>query len=208
MKVLTFDQGSPEWHAARLGRVTASRVADVIAKTKCGPSASRAAYMGELIAERLTGKSAEGFTTADMQRGTELEPLARAHYEARTDQMVDQVGLVLHPSIEMAGASPDGLVDPDGLLEIKCPRTHTHIDYLLGKVPPAKYVPQMAWQCACTGRKWVDFVSFDPRMPPDLQVFLVRYEPTPAYLAELEGEVSKFLAELDAKLAQIQALAA
>lgn len=206
MKILNHPQGSPEWLAARIGLVTASRVSDVIAKTKSGPSTSRLNYMGELVAELLTGVSAEsGFINDDMRRGIELEPKARFAYEMQTDQVVREVGLVLHPTLR-AGASPDGLVG-DGLIEIKCPRTHTHIEYLLGGVPPLKYVPQMAWQCICTGRPWVDFASFDPRLPKDLQLFVVRYEPTMAYLQSLEAEVTSFIAEVDEKVASLRGIA-
>jgi putative phage-type endonuclease len=200
-------QGSDEWLAARVGLVTASRVPDVIAKTKTGPSASRAGYLGELVAERLTGQSAEGgFMNDDMRRGLELEPEARMAYEIRTGRIVEEVGLVLHPTMR-AGASPDGLVD-DGLLEIKCPRTHVHIEYLLAGKPPSKYLPQMAWQCICTGRAWCDFVSFDPKMPEALRLFVVRYTPDAGYLRELEAEVEAFIGEVDAKVEQLGKLAA
>lgn len=208
MRVVDHPQGSPEWLAARVGLVTASRVADVIAKTKSGPSASRAGYLGELVAERLTGVSAApAYQNDDMRRGTELEPDARVAYEVRTAFVVEECGLVLHPTMQ-AGASPDGLVGADGLVEIKCPRTHIHIDYLEGQRPPPKYLPQMAWQCICTGRAWVDFVSYDPRMPERLQLFVVRYTPDPAYLRELEAEVSAFIAEVDAKVAALSRIAA
>lgn len=207
MKVISAPQGSPEWLQARVGLVTASRVADVVAKTKTGVSASRAAYLGELIAERLTGASAASdYTNDDMRRGTELEPHARFAYEMKTEQIVETVGLVLHPTLQ-AGASPDGLV-ADGLIEIKCPRTHVHIEYLLAGKPPAKYLPQMAWQCICTGRAWCDFVSYDPRMPEALQLFVVRYTPPMEYLRELEAEVSAFLEEVDAKVEALRRLAA
>lgn len=195
-----IEQGSDEWLAMRAGHVTASRVADVVAKTKSGPSASRAAYMGQLLAERMTGIPVETYTNADMQRGLALEADARAAYEARTGALVQEIDFARHPSIEWAGASPDGVIGESGLVEIKAPRLHTHIAYLLDGKPPSEYVPQMAWQCGCTGRRWVDFVSFDPRMPERLQLFIVRYEPSVAYIAELEAEVRKFLAELEAKL--------
>ena len=136
-------QGTPEWHAIRLGKVTASRVADVMAKTKTGYGASRANYMAELIAERLTGAPAERYTNAAMQWGTDKEPEARALYEFLTDAAVAQIGFVAHPTISMSGASPDGLVGYDGLVEIKCPNTATHIDTLLGVSGPSKYMLQM-----------------------------------------------------------------
>jgi putative phage-type endonuclease len=207
MNVVNFEQGSDEWLQARVGLVTASRVSDVLAKTKSGPSTSRASYLGELVAERLTGVSAASpYQNDDMRRGVELEPLARAAYEVHTGSVVEQCGLVLHPTLK-AGASPDGLVD-DGLLEIKCPRTYIHIDYLEGRRPPPKYVAQMAWQCICTGRQWVDFVSYDPRMPERLQLFVARYTPDLNYLRELEAEVTAFIAEVDAKVESLSRAAA
>jgi putative phage-type endonuclease len=202
-----MDQGSPEWFAARLGRVTASRVADIVARTKTGYSASRAGYMAELICERLTGRpAADVYVNADMQRGTDLEPIARAMYEIATGRTVHQVGFVVHPTLEMAGASPDGYVDDDGLLEVKCPRPHIHLDYLESQKPPAKYLPQMAWQCICTQRTWADFASYCDAMPEDLQLFIVRYEPPLEYLKELEAEVTKFLEETEQRLNKVQQL--
>jgi putative phage-type endonuclease len=201
MNIIDAVQGSPEWLAARIGRVTASRMADVMAQ---GRGATRAAYMGELAAEILTGVSAESYTNADMQRGTELEPIARAAYETETRQMVDSVGLVLHPRNDRWAASPDGIVGDDGLLELKCPKTHTHIAYLLAGKPPAQYLPQMAWQAACCGRAWVDFASYDPRMPEPLQLFIVRYSPPAAYIAELEAAADAFLLELDAMVSALR----
>lgn len=205
MNVLNHLQGSPEWFAARVGKVTASRMAAVLAKGRSGePSATRAAYMGELITEVLTGQPCNIFQgNADTERGIEQEPQARATYEVRRQIMVDAVGLVMHPTIERSAASPDGLVNDDGLIEVKCPRPHIHLEYLLGNEPPAKYVPQMAWQIACTGRAWVDFVSYCPQMPDDLQLFVVRYVPDMDYLQALEAAVKEFLTEMDAKLNRI-----
>ena len=190
-------QQSEEWFAARLGKVTASRVADVIARTKSGPSASRANYMAELVAERLTGTRAEGFTSPAMQWGTEQEPEARLAYEFRHDVTVEQVGFIAHPSIEMSGASPDGLVAADGLVEIKCPNTATHIETLLTGTIPAKYETQMLWQMACTGRAWCDFASFDPRLPEEMRLFVKRFARDDARIAEMEEQVREFLFELD-----------
>ncbi len=206
MKVSPHPQGSPEWLQARVGLVTASRVSDVIAKTKSGPSASRAGYMGELVAEILTGQSAEsGFVNDDMRRGIELEPAARFAYEVKHGQIVEQCSLVFHPTLR-AGASPDGLVGDVGLVEIKCPRTHVHIEYLESGRPPTKYLPQMAWQCICTERAWCDFASFDPKMPERLQLFVARYTPDLGYLRELEAEVTAFIAEVDAKVEALRKL--
>lgn len=200
-------QGTPEWLAARVGKVTASRVADVTARTKTGWGASRANYMAELVAERLTGAHAERFTNAAMQWGTDKEPDARAAYVFMRDLDVIEVGFVDHPTIEQSGASPDGLVGADGLVEIKCPNTATHIETLLSQSVPEKYVTQMQWQMACTGRAWCDFVSFDPRMPEGrLRMFVQRVERDDSLIATLEGDVASFLAELDAKVASLRAL--
>lgn len=198
------EQGTPEWFAARLGNVTASRVADVIAKTKSGYSASRENYMAQLICERMTNTVAESYSNAAMQWGTETEPLARAAFESYADILVDEVGYITHPSIERAGASPDGLVLDDGLLEIKCPNTATHIDTLLSETIPTKYITQMQWQMACTRRIYCEFVSFDPRLPDGLQLFVARVEKDDEYIEMLEQEVKKFLAELDAKIFKLK----
>jgi putative phage-type endonuclease len=182
-------------------------VADVIAKTKTGWGASRANYMAELVAERLTGVPAQGFTNAAMQHGTATEPAAREAYKAQTFDAVQQVGFLLHPHIDNFGASPDGLVGDEGMLEIKCPSTATHIETLLGGAIPAKYETQMLCQLStCPVRKWVDFVSFDPRLPPEMQLFVKRLERDDKRIAELEEMVSDFLAELDEKVAKLTAL--
>lgn len=199
-------QGSPEWFAIRCGRVTASRVADVIAKTKTGYGASRANYMAELIAERLTGEPAEKFSNAAMQWGTEKEPDARAAYEFRTGADVVQFGFLRHPSIIMAGASPDGLVMDDGLIEIKCPNTATHIETLLTGAVPQKYITQMHFQMICAGRKWCDFVSFDPRMPESMRLFIKQVKFDATFGDEIDREVRAFIKELDAKVEDLRAL--
>jgi putative phage-type endonuclease len=198
-------QGSPEWFAARAGKVTASRVADVIAKTAKGWGASRANYAAQLVAERLTGRVAEGFSNAAMQWGTDQEPFAREAYEYATGAFVDQVGIVPHPSIAMSAASPDGLIGEGGLVELKCPNTATHIETLLGGSVPAKYITQMSWQMACTGRAWCDFVSFDPRMPAHMQLFIKRVERDDVLIASLEADVAAFLAEVSDTVGQLQA---
>lgn len=190
-------QGSEEWHQARLGKVTASRVADIMAKTRSGYAASRKNYMAELLCQRLTGKREEGFTNAAMQRGTEMEPIARSRYEVETDVLVAETGLVNHPDIDNFAASPDGLIGDDGLLEIKCPNTATHIEFLQSGKIPAKYQSQMLAQMICTGRKWCDFVSFDDRLPPNLAYRCQRFELDEDAAAEMTGEVLKFLEELE-----------
>jgi len=201
-----MEQRTEEWFAARLGKVTASRVADVIAKTKSGYSTSRDNYMAQLVCERLTGQQGESFTNAAMQHGTETEPLARSAYEAYADLMVEEVGFVQHPKIEMAGASPDGLVGLFGMLEIKCPNTATHIDTLLSQSVPTKYITQMQWQMRCCERQWCDYVSFDNRLPAELQLFVKRVEFDALYVATLEEEVNLFLKELDNKVNKLNNL--
>lgn len=193
-------QGSPEWFALRVGKVTASRVADVIAKTKTGWGASRANYMAELIAERLTGEPSEKYTNAAMAWGTDKEPDARAAYEFFRDAAVTEIGFVDHPSISMTGASPDGLVGDDGLVEIKCPNTATHLDTLLSQTVPAKYVTQMLWQMEVTGRAFCDFVSYDPRLPESMSLFVKRVERDDKRISELRSSVVEFLEEVEQKM--------
>ena len=194
-----MDQRTPEWFAARCGKVTASRMADVVAKTAKGYGASRANYMAELVVERLTGKPTEGFTNAAMQWGTDQEPFARDAYSAKTGELVTEVGFVNHPRIENAGASPDGIVGA-GLVEIKCPNTASHIEYLMSKEPPQKYYYQMQWQMACAMAEFCDWVSYDPRMPQELQLLIVRIYRDEDCIKMLEAEVETFLSELDAKV--------
>lgn len=200
-----MEQRTDEWYQARLGCVTASRTADILAKTKSGYSTSRANYMADLIVERLTGKPPEGFTSSAMQWGTETEPQARMAYEIITGNQVTETGFVLHPQIEGFGASPDGLVGEDGLVEIKCPNTNTHINTLLDEKIPQKYIVQMHVQMICTQRDWCDFVSFDPRLPVDMQIFIKRVEMDPNLEDEILGEVVKFLEEMDEKIEALKA---
>lgn len=198
-----MEQRTDEWFAARLGKVTASRVADVIAKTKSGYGAGRANYLADLVVERLTGQKAQGFSNAAMEWGTQTEPQARAAYSAKTGILVEEVGFIDHPTVAMSGASPDGFAE-EGLIEVKCPNTSTMLEYILDGKPPQKYVTQMQWQMACTSRPWCDFVSFDPRLPERLQLLVVRVPRDDVYIAMLETEVTKFLAELDDKLNQLE----
>jgi putative phage-type endonuclease len=194
-----MEQQTEEWFAARAGKVTASRVVDLMAKTKSGYSASRENYMAQLVVERFTGGKSESFSSAAMAWGTEQEPFARAAYEAREGVFVDEVGFVPHPSIKDAGASPDGLVDADGLVEIKCPNTATMIDVLINETVARKYYMQMQMQMACTERQWCDYVVFDPRMPENAQMFVKRVARDDAFILEMEGEITKFLEELNVK---------
>lgn len=198
-------QGTPEWHQARLGKVTASRVADVVSRTKNGYGASRANYMAELIAERLTGTPAPDYVSAAMQWGLDKEPDARIAYELFYGYEVSPVGFVDHPHIAMTGASPDGLIGDDGLVEFKCPNTATHIDALLGAPIEKKYLLQMQWQMACTGRRWCDYVSYDPRLPTEMQLLVQRVARDDKLIEELSDEIVGFLRELDEKLAALKA---
>ena len=198
-----IQQRTPEWFKQRLGRVTASRVADVVAKTKTGYSTSRANYMNQLICENLTGRMEEFYQSPAMAWGTKTEPEARAVYEAVTGNLVSEVGFVPHADILMAGASPDGFVGANGLIEIKCPTTPTHIETLMTKAAPAKYMAQMQWQMACTSRQWCDFMSYDPRMPEGMRSIIIRVNRDDHAIMHLEGEVSLFIEEMDAKISAL-----
>ncbi|GJD92881.1 lambda exonuclease family protein [Methylobacterium iners] len=197
MSAVEMIQGSAAWHQARLGRVTASRVADVIERTKAGKfTAAREKYMVQLLAERLTGQATPHFTSVEMLWGTEQEPAARRAYEFLHDVDVVQVGFVQHPRYSQAGASPDGFVDADGLIEIKAPMSVTHVSTLLRGTAPEDYLPQMQFQMACTGRQFCDFVSYDPRMPDEMRIFVVRVPRDETAIAAIEADVAAFLEEL------------
>ena len=202
MKVIDAVQGTPEWLAARAGRVTASMISNVLMKPE---TAGFRDYQAQLVAEILTGKpQGSDYTNAHMQFGSETEPLARSAYEAETGFSVDEVGFCQHPTIERAGASPDGLVGNSGEVEIKCPKVSTHLAYLLAGVVPAAYRNQMMWQMAVTGRDWCDFVSFRPDLPEHLQLFIVRFKRDPARILELETAVVAFLDTVDKMLSQLK----
>lgn len=198
-----MEQRSNEWFQTRLGKVTASRIADLMARTKSGYSTSRANYMAELIAERLTGAKGESYQNSAMQWGTEQEPFARAAYETLKGVLVQEVGFVPHPTITNSGASPDGLVGDDGLVEIKCPFTATHLEFLTTGIIPEKYMLQMQWQIACTGREWCDYVSYDPRLPERMAISIQRVNRDLTLINQIETEVRTFLSELDNKLLQL-----
>lgn len=205
MRVIDFPQGTEEWKKARAGLVTASRIADVTAKIKAGEAAARRDYRAQIVAEILTGTPQDdAYVNAEMQWGLDQEPYARACYEVACNALVDQVGLVIHPKIDRAAASPDGLVDEDGLVEIKCPKTATHIQYRMDGAVPQKYHPQMLWQMACTGRKWCDFVSYDPRLPENLRLFKARLERDDMRIMELEREVMDFLYGVERMLEMVK----
>lgn len=189
---------------ARLGKVGASMVADATAKLKSGGwGASRANLMAQLVAERLTGCLTETYVSAPMQWGIDTEPEAREVYAMMTGAEIERVGLVLHPGIDGGVASPDGLVGDNGLVEIKCPNTSTHIATLLGGSIDGAYVKQMQWQMACTGRQWCDFVSYDPRMPEDMRLHVQRVKRDDDMIRQLDSDVAAFLRELDETVARL-----
>jgi predicted phage-related endonuclease len=207
--MLDAPQGSPAWLQARLGRATASRVSDIVAKAKNGTwYATREKYMAELVAERLTGVPYPGYVSASMQWGTDTQPQAEAEYAFVADVDITPVGFVEHPRIAMSGASPDGLIGDDGLVEYKCPDSHTHIATLLGEAIPAAYLTQMQFQMSCTGRHYCDWVSFDPRLPDYARLHIHRVYRDDEYIAELENEVRIFLIEVDKKTERVRALGA
>lgn len=199
-----IEQGSQEWFAMRAGKVTASRVADILAKTKTGYSASRQNYLIELALQRVTGVIEESFTNAAMQWGTQTEPQARVAYEVKSGNFVDQIAFIDHPSIDWFGCSPDGLVDNRGLIEIKCPNSGTHWEYFKSGKPPQKYIIQMQTQMAVTGRDWCDFVSFDPRMPERSQLLIVRVNKDETFIKLMEDEVKQFLSEVEIEVKQMK----
>ena len=187
-------QGTPEWFSARLGRVTASRIADVMMKPT---TAGYQNYRSQLVCELLTGSVAETFTSAAMQHGTDTEPQARAMYSMTEGHTIEEVGFVPHPTLEMSGASPDGLVGNDGLVEIKCPQPTEHIRVLTGGAIKRNYMLQMMWQMACTGREWCDFVSFCPALPNEMQLHVQRVTRDPGQVLDISDAVEAFLADVD-----------
>lgn len=196
MRVVDCQQGSDEWRLARLGKLGASTIADATARTKTGWGATRANLAARLVAERLTGQLSETFINDAMRWGIEKEAEARSFFSFVHGVDVHSVGLVLHPTIEHAVASPDGLIGDDGLLEVKCPNTSTHIETLLSGQHDPRYTKQMQWQMACTGRQWVDWVSYDPRMPDDMRLFVRRVARDAGMISELEKQAADFLAEV------------
>ena len=196
-------QRTPEWFAARIGRATASRAADILAVIKSGEAASRRQFRAQLVCERLTGIPYESYVNGAMLHGIEQEPFARICFEAKTGATVREVGFIAHPEL-MAGCSPDGEIGTDGLLEAKCPTTAEHIDALLTGMAP-KHIPQVQFQLWITGRQFVEFVSYDPRMPERMQLYVQRVRRDDKYISMLEVEVRKFLGEVDKTIAELEA---
>ena len=202
---IAIEQGSPEWFAARLGKATASRIADIIATTAKGYSTSRANYAADLVTERLTGAPAPSYENDAMRWGKEKEPEAREAYCFYRDEAVEQVGFIDHPDIPMSGASPDGLVGNDGLIEIKCPhKTAVHINTLLQQEISKEYLTQMQWQLSTTKRRFCDFVSYDPRLPENMRLFTKRIFRDQVVIDRLEREVKLFLSEIDSTISKLR----
>lgn len=195
---INLEQGSDEWKQARLGHVTASNMAEVMSKGKgTAEAVGRYKYKVRLVAERLTMTASESYTNAAMQWGVEQEQFACIAYEAQKETFVDKIGFVLHPDIKWLGVSPDRIVGHEGLIEVKCPNTTTHLDYLFENKVPAEYYKQIQCQLWVTGRQWCDFVSYDPRLPKRNQLLIVRTERDESLIKEMEAETLKFLAEVE-----------
>lgn len=201
-----MEQRTSEWHDARRGKVTASKVYDVINRTPKGEFyAGRKNYKQALVAEIITNETAVSYSSDAMKWGTEKENEAREAYAKTIFDEVTEVGFIDHPSILGSGASPDGLVGPNGLVEIKAPNTVTFIEYILSDTIPPNYVAQMQWQMACTGRKWCDFVAYDPRMPEDINMFVKRVERDDLYISTMEEMVVQFIKEVNETVDQLKA---
>lgn len=203
----TATQRDADWYAARIGKATASRFRDATAYLRSGdPAQAQRDYVTELVVERLTQQPIQRYVTSAMQWGTEQEPAARAAYERATGISVEETGFVAHDTL-LAGCSPDGLVDWDGLIEIKCPyNSAVHIETLLNGMP-AEHTAQVQGQLWITGRQWCDFVSYDPRMPEPLQLHVQRIQRDEAFIADLERRVSSFLQEVGIQVEALRRLA-
>jgi putative phage-type endonuclease len=203
-----MEQRSAEWFSARLGKVTASKIDDIMVKTKYGESQYTKKYKLQLVTERLTNKVVPVFMNAAMAHGVEYEDEARVEYANKMKLLIGtdvrEVGLIDHPSIDMSAASPDGLVGEDGLIEIKCPQPMTHTETLESGVIAKKYIHQMQWQMACTGKKWCDFVSYHPDFPKEYQLFIKRVERDDDLISRCEESVINFLKEVDDKIKTIK----
>ncbi len=200
MRVVTAEQGTDAWFAARCGVPSGSRFADIMASGKGGaPSATRASYLADLAFEAATGIKTEFNTTAAMQHGVDTEPLARAAYEARTGELVDEIGFCLHDTIN-CGVSPDGLVGKNGLIEIKCPQPKTHAEYMRRKDAPPAYKWQIQGQLWVMEREWNDFVSYLPTAPENCRLIIRRVYRDEQAIRLLESEVERFIDELQVEI--------
>lgn len=189
-------QGSPEWFAARLGNVTPSRIIDIM-PGKSGYRAARKNYIAQCVCERLTGAREDTYTSPAMQWGTDTEPMARAVYEATMGVIVKEVGYIPHPDIEHFGGSPDGLISDDGMIEVKCPNTATHLDTLLNGTIKLDYLYQMHGYMIINARKWCDFVSYDPRLPDKHAIYIKRITYDIGMANSILTEVNKALTEIN-----------
>lgn len=204
MRIVECEQGTAQWLDIRRGKITASRIADVMDfLKKGGEGASRRNYRTELLAERLSGRGEDHYVSAEMEWGTEFEPQARAAYEIANDVMVAQIGFVLHPVFDFAGSSPDGLVGDDGYAEFKCPKTTTHLKWLQAGVVPEEHRDQCLFNMRCEERSWADFVSYDPRLPDGLRIFVARMERDDKRIADIDAEVERFNEEVQAVQSQL-----
>ncbi len=203
----TATQRDADWYAARIGKATASRFKDATAYLRSGdPAQAQRDYCTELVVERLTQQPIQRYVTSAMQWGTEQEPAARAAYERATGISVEETGFVAHDTL-LAGCSPDGLVDWDGLIEIKCPyNSAVHIETLLNGMP-AEHTAQVQGQLWITGRQWCDFVSYDPRMPEPLQLHVQRIQRDPGFIADLEARITIFLQQVGTQVEALRRLA-
>jgi putative phage-type endonuclease len=206
MREILCEQGTAQWLEARHGKITASRIKDVLDHIKTGEGAKRRNYRIEQMAERLSGRSEDHYTSPEMMWGTEMEPYARAAYEVESGNMVDQVGFVLHPTFDFAGASPDGLIGQHGCFEAKCPKTTTHLKWMMAGIVPEEHQDQCLWVMRCAGREWCDFVSYDPRLPKGLKLFTQRLMRDEERIQKIEAAVIAFNDEIEAALAPLRAL--
>jgi predicted phage-related endonuclease len=199
VRIASGEQGGGSWLNARCGKISASGIQHILAKGRGGKeSLTRIAYRNQLISERLTGVLSHGY------QACEMELPARCMYEITTGTFVDQVGFILHPKWDFAGASPDGLIDEDGGLEIKCYASAVHEQWVRGDKVPNAHVAQMMWNMVCTGRKWWDFCSYDPRQDEGQQLFIRRLEFDEAKAASLEIAVWQFNEEIEAELKELR----
>lgn len=206
-RIIDAEQRSPEWFAARLGRLTGSVAGDMLATIKSGEAAARRDLRLKLVCERLTASLQEdAFVNAAMQRGIECEPLAFAAYEARTGQMVQRVGFVQSTDV-LAGCSPDGYVgDFEGLIECKCPKSATHLKYLKAGSVPSEHIAQITHNLWVTGAQWCDFVSYDDRFPESLHLFIARVDRDEAVIQRYADQALAFLAEVETECAAVRSM--
>ena len=207
MNLLDLKQGFAEWLQERIGRCTGSRVKDALAVRKDKqPAAPRTNYLIAVVTERLKGDAVEHFVTQAMEWGIATEKYARAAYEIRTGNEVDRVGISAHATIDDFMASPDGFVGDDGVVEFKCPNSTTHVAWMIADAIPEEHRYQLLAELSCSGRQWVDFVSFDPRLPPRMEMFIKRLERTyevEVEISDMEEGVNLFLSDVQLCIAKL-----